>query len=84
VFRLVRAGAGVRGRKHDRRRRRCEHEAEVGDSARVDGAGELRIRWRIMIPLSKPAIATAPIVVVFLAAQKYFIRGMALTGIAGR
>jgi multiple sugar transport system permease protein len=111
---------------------------ELVDSARIDGAGELRILWRIMIPLSKPAIATvtlmsfistwgeyldpliylrstekftiplgialfrgehddqyhlmmavsaivlAPIIVVFLAAQKYFIRGMALTGIAGR
>lgn len=111
---------------------------ELVDSARIDGAGELGILWRIMIPLSKPAIATvtlmsfistwgeyldpliylrstekftiplgialfrgehddqyhlmmavsaivlAPIIVVFLAAQKYFIRGMTLTGIAGR
>lgn len=111
---------------------------ELVDSARIDGAGELRILWRIMIPLSKPAIATvtlmsfiatwgeyldpliylrstekftiplgialfrgehddqyhlmmavsmmalAPIIVVFLGAQKYFIRGITLTGISGR
>lgn len=111
---------------------------ELVDAARIDGAGELRILWRIMIPLSMPAIATvtlmsfvstwgeyldpliylrttekytiplgvalfrgehddqyhlmmaisvmalAPIIVVFLAAQRYFIRGITLTGIAGR
>lgn len=111
---------------------------ELVDAARVDGAGELRILWRIMVPLSMPAIATvtllsfvsawgeyldpliylrstdkytiplgialfrgehddqyhlmmaisvmalAPIIAVFLAAQKYFIRGITLTGIAGR
>lgn len=111
---------------------------ELVDSARIDGAGEMRILWKIMIPLSKPAIATVtlmafisnwseyldpliylrttelytiplgialfrgqfeqqyqlmmavslmaliPIIVVFLAAQKHFIRGIALTGISGR
>ncbi len=111
---------------------------ELVDAARIDGAGELRILWRVMIPLSMPAIATVtlmsfvstwgeyldpliylrstdkftiplgvalfrgehddqyhlmmaisvmaltPIIVVFLAAQKYFIRGITLTGIAGR
>ncbi|MEQ4719278.1 carbohydrate ABC transporter permease [Nonomuraea sp. B19D2] len=31
---------------------------ELVEAARIDGAGELRILWRIMIPLSKPAIAT--------------------------
>jgi multiple sugar transport system permease protein len=111
---------------------------ELVDSARIDGAGEFRILWRIMVPLSMPAIATVtlmsfisnwgeyldpliyirttdkytlplgialfrgehddqfslmmavsvmvlmPIVAVFLAAQKYFIRGITLTGMAGR
>ncbi|MEV4014057.1 carbohydrate ABC transporter permease [Nonomuraea angiospora] len=111
---------------------------ELVEAARIDGAGELRILWRIMIPLSKPAIATVtllsfvgawgeyidpliylrstenytiplgislfrgqysddynlmmavsilalvPVIVVFLAAQKYFIRGIMLTGMAGR
>ncbi|MFI7229479.1 carbohydrate ABC transporter permease [Nonomuraea angiospora] len=111
---------------------------ELVEAARIDGAGELRILWRIMIPLSKPAIATVtllsfvgawgeyidpliylrstenytiplgislfrgqysddynlmmavsilalvPVIAVFLAAQKYFIRGIMLTGMAGR
>lgn len=111
---------------------------ELVDSARVDGAGELRILWSIMLPLSRPAIATVtllsfigtwpeyldpliylrstekftiplgiamfrgqydtqyhlmmavsvlalvPIVITFLAAQKYFIRGITLTGLGGR
>jgi len=28
------------------------------DSARVDGAGHLRVLWSVMVPLSKPALAT--------------------------
>ena len=35
---------------------------ELEEAARIDGAGELRVFWRVMIPLVKPAIAT---VVVF-------------------
>jgi raffinose/stachyose/melibiose transport system permease protein len=35
---------------------------EIEEAARVDGAGEFRIFWRVMAPLVKPAIAT---VVVF-------------------
>jgi multiple sugar transport system permease protein len=31
---------------------------ELTDAARVDGAGELGIYWRIMLPLSKPALTT--------------------------
>lgn len=111
---------------------------ELVDSARMDGAGELRILWSIMLPLSRPAIATVtllsfigtwpeyldpliylrstekftiplgiamfrgqydtqyhlmmavsvialiPILITFLAAQKYFIRGITLTGLGGR
>lgn len=30
---------------------------ELSDAARIDGAGELGILWRIIVPLSKPAIA---------------------------
>ena len=30
---------------------------ELIDSARIDGAGELRILWSIILPLSKPVIA---------------------------
>ncbi|MEU0568791.1 carbohydrate ABC transporter permease [Nonomuraea sp. NPDC005983] len=111
---------------------------ELIDAARIDGASELRILWRIMLPLSKPAIAAiclfsfvsnwnqylepviylrttekftlplglgmfsdqyatqynqmmavaiialVPILVLFFIAQKTFIRGVTLTGIAGR
>lgn len=31
---------------------------ELAEAARVDGAGEFLIYWRIMLPLSKPALAT--------------------------
>ncbi len=32
--------------------------AELSDSARIDGAGELRVFWRIILPLSRPALIT--------------------------
>ena len=111
---------------------------ELIDAARIDGASELRILWKVMLPLSKPAIAAiclfsfvsnwnqylepviylrstekftlplglgmfsdqyatqynqmmavaiialVPIVLLFFIAQKTFIRGVTLTGIAGR
>jgi multiple sugar transport system permease protein len=31
---------------------------ELSEAARVDGAGEWRIYWQILLPLSKPALAT--------------------------
>jgi multiple sugar transport system permease protein len=34
---------------------------ELEDAARIDGAGEFRIFWQIMLPLSMPAIATLAI-----------------------
>ncbi|SFE10119.1 multiple sugar transport system permease protein/putative aldouronate transport system permease protein [Paenibacillus catalpae] len=34
---------------------------ELIDSARIDGCGELRILWSLMLPLSKPALATVGI-----------------------
>ena len=108
---------------------------ELEDAARVDGAGHWTIYWRIVLPLSKPALATLaifgfmgvwkdflwslivtdrmemrpvevgialfhsvhstnwpyqmaaattvmlPILLVFFLAQKYFVRGIALTGV---
>ncbi|MFI6786349.1 carbohydrate ABC transporter permease [Nonomuraea sp. NPDC050383] len=111
---------------------------ELIDAARIDGAGEWRILWKVMLPLSKPALAAImlfsfvgnwnqylesviylrttekftiplglamfsgqyatqynqmmavaivamlPIVVLFFVAQKTFIKGVTLTGIAGR
>ncbi|MBO8166717.1 MAG: carbohydrate ABC transporter permease [Kosmotoga sp.] len=104
------------------------------DAARIDGASEFRIFWKIILPLSKPALATLgifsfmgtwqsfmwpllvtredkmrtvevgvasfktmyetnwpyqmaaavvvmiPVIIVFLVAQKYFVKGIALTG----
>lgn len=107
---------------------------ELEDSARIDGAGEFRIYFQIILPLSKPALASLfvfhfmyfwnellwplivtnsmekrtlpvglalfmgqhvveygvlmagatialfPIVIFYLSAQKYFVKGIALTG----
>ena len=110
---------------------------DLEDAARVDGASEFTIFWRIVLPLSKPALATLaifafmgswkdflwplivtnridmrtvevgianfstlyqtdwphqmaaavvvmlPIVLVFFFGQKYFVRGITMTGIKG-
>lgn len=111
---------------------------ELEDAARIDGASALSIYWRIVLPLSGPALATLgvftftaqwnnflwplivtndeqmrtltvglralvgqftvqypllmagsvisvlPILVIFIVAQRFFVRGIALTGLAGR
>jgi multiple sugar transport system permease protein len=111
---------------------------ELEDAARIDGASNFSIYWRIMLPLSGPALATLgvftftaqwnnflwplivindeqmrtltvglralvgqftvqypllmagsvisvlPMLVIFLVAQRFFVRGIALTGLAGR
>ncbi|MGQ9560116.1 MAG: carbohydrate ABC transporter permease [Candidatus Oleimicrobiaceae bacterium] len=36
---------------------------EVSDAARIDGCSEFRIYWSIVLPLSKPAVATIAILV---------------------
>jgi len=110
---------------------------ELEDAARIDGCSEAGIYWRIILPLSKPALATLgiftftaawneflwpllitskdsmrtlqlglqvfqtqyttswdllmagtvvvtiPVLVLFLAGQRYFTRGIALSGIKG-
>ena len=110
---------------------------DLEDAARIDGASEFSIFWRIVLPLSKPALATLaifafmaswkdflwpllvtnridmrtvevgianfstlyttdwphqmaaavvvmlPIIIVFLFAQKYFVKGITLTGLKG-
>lgn len=110
---------------------------DLEDAARVDGANEFMIFWKVVLPLSKPALATLaifafmgswkdflwpllvtnrvdmrtvevgianfstlyttdwphqmaaavvvmiPIVVVFLLTQKYFVKGITLTGLKG-
>src|SRR5436190_17089445 len=108
---------------------------DLEDAARLDGAGEWTVFWRVVLPLSKPALATlavlafvdqwksflwpliatravemsvmevgiasfhglyytnapyqmtvavtavAPVLVLYFVAQKYFVRGIQLTGI---
>jgi ABC-type sugar transport system, permease component len=111
---------------------------ELCESARIDGAGHLRIYWNVILPLGKSALATLlvltfvatwndyetpllylrtpklftiplglramaadieysneqgnmagavssviPVLLIFLAAQKYFVKGIAFTGIKG-
>jgi multiple sugar transport system permease protein len=111
---------------------------ELEEAARIDGASSLRILFQIMVPLSKPAMASVavfstfahyndfldpliylnhtedwtlalgirtfntnysarwelifaasvamliPMIVLFFAAQRYFVQGIHLTGLAGR
>jgi len=111
--------------------------SELEDAARIDGCSEAGIYWRIILPLSKPALATLsiftftaawneflwpllimskdsmktlqvglqvfqtqyttrwdllmagtvlvtlPVLIVFLVGQRYFTRGIALTGMKG-
>ena len=110
---------------------------DLEDAARIDGANDFMIYWRVILPLSKPALATlaifafmnswkdflwplivtshtemrpvevgiasfssiytsdwphqmaaavvvmAPIIIVFFFAQKYFVRGITLSGLKG-
>ncbi len=110
---------------------------DLEDAARIDGASDWMIYWKVILPLSKPALATlaifafmtgwkdflwplivtsynemrpvevgiasfstiywsdwphqmaaavvvmAPIIIVFFFAQKYFVRGITLTGFRG-
>ena len=111
--------------------------ADLSDAARIDGAGEFRIFWQIMLPLVRPALVVVavftllytwhdffgpliylqdqdtyplslglyafrsqrtmewslimtgatltvlPLIIVFLFTQRYFIRGVTMTGIKG-
>jgi multiple sugar transport system permease protein len=110
---------------------------DLADAARIDGAGEFRIFWQIMLPLVRPALmvvavftllytwhdffgpliylqdksqfplslglyafksqrtadwanimmgsflTTLPLIIVFLFTQRYFLRGIATTGLKG-
>ena len=110
---------------------------DLEDAARIDGASEMTIFLRVILPLSKPALATLgifafmgswkdflwplivtnrvdmrtvevgianfsnlyttdwphqmaaavvvmlPVIIVFLAAQKYFVKGITMTGLKG-
>jgi multiple sugar transport system permease protein len=45
---------------------------EYSDAARVDGAGELQVLWRVVLPLARPAIAATGILMFFLTWNDYF------------
>ena len=51
---------------------------DLEDAARVDGAGDLTIFWRIILPLSKPALATLAIFS-FMASWKDFLWPLIVT-----
>jgi len=111
---------------------------ELDEAARIDGASSFRILWQLLVPISKPAVATvaifsflahyndfmgpliylqsnkkftislglywfsgrwgtfwylvmaastltlAPVVMLFFAAQRYFVQGIQFTGLTGR
>jgi multiple sugar transport system permease protein len=45
---------------------------EYSDAARVDGAGELQVLWRVILPLARPAISATAILMFFLTWNDYF------------
>jgi multiple sugar transport system permease protein len=45
---------------------------EYSDAARVDGAGELQVLWRVVLPLARPAISATAILMFFLTWNDYF------------
>jgi multiple sugar transport system permease protein len=51
---------------------------ELEEAARLDGAGELMIYWRVVLPLSKPALATLAIFA-FMATWRDFLWPMLVT-----
>jgi multiple sugar transport system permease protein len=52
---------------------------ELTEAARVDGAGELRILWQVMIPMTRPAIAAVGLFA-FLFAWNDFYNPLLYTG----
>ena len=60
---------------------------EICEAAKIDGAGELGIWWRIMLPLSKPVIATVAVFAFLFSWNDYlgpliYINDSALTTVA--
>jgi multiple sugar transport system permease protein len=46
--------------------------SEYADAARIDGAGEFGVLWRVVIPMGRPGIAAAGIVLFFHSWNDYF------------
>ena len=45
---------------------------EYADAARIDGAGEFAVLWRVMLPMARPGIAAAGIFLFFRSWNDYF------------
>ena len=61
---------------------------DLDDAAKIDGAGPLTILWRIILPLSMPALATVAVFsFVFhwndFFSQRFIVRGIVPSGIRG-
>lgn len=56
---------------------------ELSEAALVDGASVWTTYWRIVMPLSRPPLAAIPTLVVFLALQRHFVRGLTLGSTKG-
>jgi raffinose/stachyose/melibiose transport system permease protein len=50
---------------------------EIDDAARIDGCGKLRLFWSIILPISKPAIATL-VITDFLATWNEYLLAMVI------
>ncbi|WP_082763538.1 carbohydrate ABC transporter permease [Frondihabitans sp. PAMC 28766] len=46
--------------------------AEYGDAARMDGAGEWRVLWSVIVPMARPGIASAAIFMFFNSWNDYY------------
>jgi ABC-type glycerol-3-phosphate transport system permease component len=49
---------------------------ELIEAARIDGASEWTVFFRIVLPLIRPALAALPSVMMFFAMQKHFVVGL--------
>lgn len=61
---------------------------ELEEAARIDGCSILRTYFSVVLPLLKPAMAAIvisvlPIAILFIALQKYFIKGMTVGAVKG-
>lgn len=50
---------------------------------RLGGADEFTLYWRIILLMAASLVVVLPVIVLFFFAQRWFISGIALTGIKG-
>jgi ABC-type glycerol-3-phosphate transport system permease component len=53
---------------------------ELADAARVDGAGEFSVFWRVMLPLSSPGVAVLAVLVFFQTWNNFLLALLYLPG----